>query len=138
VKSRKNAILHPILRVCTKTENVAPLFPPAPRVKQVLAYWLLHSTHSHTVWLTRRTKPRSSSFFIFFQSFTQVNSTEPEKIKIPKSLNPCSPSLSRPSSSNQPSVHHQQATTVFFTSHREMQILDNNNGGSPVTSLHQP
>jgi hypothetical protein len=138
VKSCKNAILHPILRVYTKTGNVAPLFPLAPRVKQVLAYWLLHSTHNHTVWLTRRTKPRSSSFFIFFQSFTQVNNTEPEKIKIPKSLNPCSPSLSRPSSSNQPSVHHQQATTVFFTSHHEMQISDNNNGGSPVTSLHQP
>ena len=137
LKSGEIAILHPILRVCIKTENVVPLFPPAPHVKQVLAYWLLHSTHSHTVWLTRRTKTRSS-FFIFFQSFTQVNNTKLEKIKIPKSLNPCSPSLSRSSSSNQPSVHHQQATTVFFTSHREVQISDNNSGGSPVTSLHQP
>ena len=37
-KLLKNAILHLILRACAKTKNVVPLFPPAPRVKQVLAY----------------------------------------------------------------------------------------------------
>ena len=128
MKSRKNAIL----RVCIKTLRHCSL-----QLHVLSKYWPIDYYTVHTVWLIRRTKPRSSSFFIFFQSFTQVNNTEPEKIKIPKSLNPCSP-LSRASSSNQPSVHHQQATTVFFTSHREVQISDNNSGGSPVTSLHQP
>jgi hypothetical protein len=34
-----------------ENNNCAPLFPPAPGFKRVLAYWLLHSTHytqSHT------------------------------------------------------------------------------------------
>jgi hypothetical protein len=64
LKSGKNAISPPI---SAQNSNCEPLFPPAPGVKQVLAYWLLHSTHytqSHT-----EQKQTINTFFLQSSSF---------------------------------------------------------------------
>jgi hypothetical protein len=62
-----------------QNNNCWPLFPPAPGVNRVLAYWLLHSTHytqSHT-----EQKQTINTFFLHRLS----HNTAEEKIKIPKS-----------------------------------------------------
>ena len=97
MKSRKNTILHPILRVRQKITIVrhCSLQLQVSSVYWPIGYYTVHNYTLHTVTEQKKIMNtlQSSSFFIFFQSFTQVNNTEPEKIKILKSLNPCSPSF---------------------------------------------
>ena len=79
MKSRKNAISHPILRVRHKTTIVRHY---SLQLQVSIAYWLLHSTHytqSHT-----EQKQTINTFFLHRLSHNTVE----EKIKIPKSTTP--------------------------------------------------
>ena len=64
----------------TENNNCAPLFPPAPGVKRVLAYWLLHSTQLHTTH-SHRTKENNehSSIFIFLHRLSHNTSQQQSK-----------------------------------------------------------
>jgi hypothetical protein len=127
VKSRKNAISHPILRVGHKTTIVRHC---SLQLQVSIAYWpigyyTIHTTHSHT---QNKSKQLTRSFFIDFHITQQRKKS---KSLSQQQLSSSLFSFSQPSKFQQ-STTGPPPTTLFLTSHREIQISDNNSGGSPV------
>ena len=132
MKSRKNAISHPILRVRQKITIVrhCSLQLQVSSVYWPIGYYTVHNYTLHTVTEQKKIMNtlQSSSFFIDFHT-TQVNHNQNPDFR--QQLSSSLFSFSQPSKFQQ-STTSPPPTTLFLTSHREIQISDNNSSGSPV------
>ena len=109
------------MRHCSLQLQVSSVYCP-------IGYYTVHNYTLHTVIEQIINTLQSSSFFIDFHT-TQVNNNQNPDFR--QQLSSSLFSFSQPSKFQQ-STTGPPPTTLFLTSHREIQISDNNSNGSPV------
>jgi len=118
-------------------QQLCAIVPSSSRCQTRIGYYTIHTTYSHT---QNKSKQLTRSFFnlhLSSSTFTQHSRGKNQNPQVNNSfLHPYSPSLSRPSSNNQPPVHHQQPS--FSPAIVRSRFQTTTAAALQWSSLHQP